>query len=38
MYNGSEYVLTPQNVTVFHSQLLLDNSASFASRRMSNGS
>ena len=26
---GSEYVLTPQNFTFFHSKLLLDSSASF---------
>ena len=32
---GSECVLTPNNVTFFHSKLLLDNSASFThARRM----
>ena len=28
MYEGSEYVLTP-NITFFHSKLLLDNSPKF---------
>jgi len=29
IYGRSEYVVTPKNVTFFHSTLLLDNSASF---------
>ena len=31
---GSEYVLTPENVTFFHSKLFSDNSASNTSSRM----
>ena len=34
MQEGSEYVLTPENVTFFHSKLLLYNSESFTSSKM----